>query len=223
MTPRVDPLDALFRSTVPELHLGSALPIRDPGTRSRAGNSMGRTRAALLDGAARAVCISGTRITMAQVASQAGVAKATLYNHFRTREAVLQALLADEVDTLISSVADKSLYAALRDVAVALSENPVLRSLAQLEPASLAGIARIDPNNEQWTKVRLAIDQLLAVNERTGTATVLRWLTSYLLSPDQPVAIGADLDVLLTGLPLAAPARPELDVRTDRIAGPQAG
>jgi AcrR family transcriptional regulator len=203
MTPRVDPLDALFRSTVPELHIGSALPVRDPGTRSRAGNSMGRTRSALLDGAARAVSASGTRITMAQVATQAGVAKATLYNHFRTRDAVLQALLVDEVDTLVGLVAGKPLALALADVALALSENPVLRSLARLEPATLAAIARIDPNNEQWTKVRLAIEELLAANERSGTATVLRWLTSYVLSPDQPVAIGADLDVLLAGLPVA--------------------
>lgn len=201
MTSRVDPLfDTLFRPTVPERHIGSALPVRDPGTRSRAGNSMNRTRAALLEGAARAVSASGTRITMAQVAVQSGVAKATLYNHFRTREAVLQALLTDEVDTLVASLAGKPLTTALTDAAVAVSEHPVLRSLAQLEPATLAALARIDPTNEQWTKVRVAIDELLTRHGRSGTATVLRWLTSYVLSPDQPVAIGADLEVLLTGL-----------------------
>src|ERR1700742_2273852 len=107
MTPRVDPLfDALFRPTVPESNLGSALPVRDPGTRARAGNSMSRTRTALLAGAARAVGTSGTRITMAQVATQGGVAKATLYNHFRTRDAVLQALLEDSVGALIAAAAD---------------------------------------------------------------------------------------------------------------------
>ena len=63
------------------------------GTRTRAGNAMNRTRAALLDGARRAVEMSGTKITMAQVAASAGVAKATLYNHFRTRDAVLSALV----------------------------------------------------------------------------------------------------------------------------------
>ena len=33
---------------------------------------------------------TGTKITMSQIAANAGVAKATLYNHFRTRDAVLE-------------------------------------------------------------------------------------------------------------------------------------
>ena len=93
-----DPLfDTLFRSTARPAGpppIASAAPVRETGTRTRAGNAMNRTRAALLDGARRAVESSGTKITMAQVAAAAGVAKATLYNHFRTREAVLDALRA---------------------------------------------------------------------------------------------------------------------------------
>jgi AcrR family transcriptional regulator len=220
MTPRVDPLfDTLFRPTTPDLHLDSALPVRAPGTRTRAGNSMGRTRAALLDGAARAVSSTGTRITMAQVASDAGVAKATLYNHFRTRDAVLQALLAAEVGALIAATADKSLERALNDAAVALSQHPVLRGLAQVEPATLAALARIDTTAEQWGLVREAIEAKLAASGRSGTATVLRWLTSYLLSPDSGEAIAADLEVLLAGLPIQVPAPLASGLRPESIAG----
>ncbi|MGH8859636.1 MAG: TetR family transcriptional regulator, partial [Jatrophihabitantaceae bacterium] len=100
-----DPLfDTLFRSTARPAAppaIASAAPVRETGTRSRAGNAMNRTRGALLDGARRAVETSGTKITMAQVAAAAGVAKATLYNHFHTREAVLDALLLDEVAVLV--------------------------------------------------------------------------------------------------------------------------
>src|SRR6266487_1406018 len=110
-----DPLfDTLFRPTAPSPQMASAAPVRPAGTRSRAGNAMNRTRAALLEGARRAVEVNGTKITMGQVAAGAGVAKATLYNHFRTREAVLSALLADEVSRLVDQAAGHQLAEALQ-------------------------------------------------------------------------------------------------------------
>ena len=106
---------------------------------------MPRTRAALLDGAARAVEVSGTKITMAQVAAAGGVAKATLYNHFRTRDAVLAALLVAEVDAIVDAQAGKPIEAALADAAAAIADHPVRRGLARVEPAVLAALGRIDP------------------------------------------------------------------------------
>jgi len=138
-----DPLfDTLFRPTAQSPQMASAAPVRAAGTRSRAGNAMNRTRAALLEGARRAVQINATKITMAQVASGAGVAKATLYNHFRTREAVLSALLAEEVNVLVEGLADRPLAGALSEAASSLSDI-VLRWLAShiMTPASGAAIA----------------------------------------------------------------------------------
>ena len=61
-----------------------------PGSHTRAGNAMNRTRAGLLAGAARAFADQGLRrSTMQSVAAAAGVAKATLYNHFRTKDDVV--------------------------------------------------------------------------------------------------------------------------------------
>ncbi len=202
MSRPVDPLfDTLFRPTTLTPAIASALPVRAAGTRSRAGNAMSRTRAALLDGARRAVEVSGTRITMAQVAAAAGVAKATLYNHFRTREAVLAALLADEVERLVASVADKPVAEALADVAGALAHHPLLRSLARIEPATLATLARIDTSAEGWRTARDAVARTLAADSRGGADTVLRWLSSYLISPAGPATVAADVQVLLAGLP----------------------
>ena len=117
-----DPLfDTLFRPTTVAPAIASAAPVRAAGTRSRAGNAMNRTRAALLDGARRSVEVNGTKITMAQVAAAAGVAKATLYNHFRTREAVLSALLAAEVAKLVDEFAGQPLADALGGAANALA------------------------------------------------------------------------------------------------------
>jgi AcrR family transcriptional regulator len=197
-----DPLiDTLFRPTAAPLQDASAAPVRVTGTRTRAGNAMNRTRAALLVGARRAVEASGTKITMAQVASAAGVAKATLYNHFRTREAVLSALLTDEIDQLIDRVAGRPLPEALDATATALSEQPVLRALARREPATLTALARVDANAAGWGRARDAVFAALVEAERGGADLVLRWLASHVVSPSTPDVIAADVEVLVAGLP----------------------
>jgi AcrR family transcriptional regulator len=204
-----DPLfDTLFRPTTIEPQLASSAPVREAGTRSRAGNAMGRTRAALLDGARRAVQVSGTKITMAKVAAAGGVAKATLYNHFRTREAVLAALLEDEVASLTARLADRPLADALAAAANTLSEHPLLRTLSQLEPATLSRLGTIDPSARGWQVAREGVDSALARASRGGTDLVLRWLASFVLSPADPATIAEDLAILLVGLPDGPAAAP---------------
>lgn len=200
-----DPLfDTLFRPTVgPPPAIASAAPVRETGTRSRAGNAMTRTRAALLDGARRAVEATGTKITMAQVAAAAGVAKATLYNHFRTREAVLDGLLAHEVDQLAGRAAGLGLPDALVLAASAISTNPALRRLAELEPGTVAALGRIDPRSPGWRRARTAVDAALAGDGRAGTEFVLRWLASFIVSPADPATIAADVAVVIAALPPA--------------------
>jgi AcrR family transcriptional regulator len=199
--PRDPLIDTLFRSTTVAPSIASAAPVRQAGTRSRAGNAMDRTRAALLDGARRAVEVSGTKITMAQVAAGAGVAKATLYNHFRTREAVLAALVEDEVSTLVAELGTRPLPDALSGAANALAQHPLLRALAQVEPATLARLGRIDASSDGWRVARTAVADALARGGRAGTDLVLRWLASYVLSPATEAAVGEDLAILLAGLP----------------------
>ena len=199
-----DPLfDTLFRPTTQSGQAASAAPVRAAGTRSRAGNAMSRTRVALLDGARRAVETSGTKITMAQVASSAGVAKATLYNHFRTRDAVLSALLADEVGRIVAEASGRALPEALTAVALALSDNALLRALAQREPATVAALARVDAA-EGWLRARDAVRAAVAAADRGGADLVLRWLASHLVTPSHPAAVAADVEVLIAGLPVVA-------------------
>ena len=182
--------------------LTSAAPVRAAGVHSRAGNAMSRTRSALLAGAARAVAQSGTRIAMSQVATAAGVAKATLYNHFRTRDAVLAAVVLDQVQQLIDAAADLPLEAALVMTAETLSGSVVLRGLATVEPAVLAGLGRIDETAPGWVLAREAVAAALADTSRTGTDTVLRWLASYLISPGEHADFAAGAAVLVAGLPV---------------------
>jgi AcrR family transcriptional regulator len=201
-----DPLvDTLFRPTVrhaPPPAIASAAPVREVGTRTRAGNAMNRTRAALLDGARRAVAVSGTKITMAQVAAAAGVAKATLYNHFRTREAVLDALLLDEVAALAERAQGRALPEALVAVAQAISDHPLLATLAR---ATVAALGRIDRGAAGWQIAAAAVDELLAADGRTGGGLVLRWLASFVVSPASSNAVAEDVAALVAALP----GRPE--------------
>jgi len=199
--------DTLFRpTTAPISGVASAAPVQTKGTHTRAGNAMSRTRVSLLSGAARAVEANGTKITMAQVASSAGVAKATLYNHFRTREAVLAALLVDQVRTIVDEQTGKPLELALADAAAALARHPVRRGLARVEPATLAQLGCIDASTEAWQYARAGVAAALVAAQRGGTDTVLRWLASYLLTPAGALSIAADVAVLLAGLPVLASA-----------------
>ncbi|MDQ1741693.1 MAG: TetR/AcrR family transcriptional regulator, transcriptional repressor of aconitase [Pseudonocardiales bacterium] len=164
---------------------------------------MARSRAAILDGARAAVEANGTKITMAQVAARGGVAKATLYNHFRAREDVLAALLLDEIDRLVTAVWPLELAPALTAAAVAVSEHPLLEALGGQDTTTLAVLARVDVRTPGWAKVAHSVEQLLRRYGRAGTPTVLRWLSSYVIAPADEADIAADVDVLVAGLPPA--------------------
>ncbi|HMC68971.1 MAG TPA: TetR family transcriptional regulator, partial [Mycobacteriales bacterium] len=98
---------------------------------------MQRTRAAVLDGAVRAVEKHGARrTTMADIAMLAGIAKGTLYNHFRTKEAVYAAAVEAAVQSLgeeCATVAGDDLAEALALAADRISGSAALRRVASDE------------------------------------------------------------------------------------------
>jgi AcrR family transcriptional regulator len=203
-----DPLtEHLIRSTVPSADL-SAAPRRAGGTRSRAGNAMARTRGGLLDGALQAVTKQGTRrTTMNDIAVLAGVAKATLYNHFRTKDDVWSALVEAEVTAIAAECADLPLAEALAHAARRLSEHAALRHVADTEPAALAALAVRRPQAAGWKAADAAVTEQLAATgvDPAGADLVLRWLASYLATPGRPDDIGAAATALAGLLPPADP------------------
>jgi AcrR family transcriptional regulator len=172
--------------TVTEQIDASALPRRERGLRSRAGNAMGRTRAAVLDGAARAIEKHGSRrATMSDIAMLAGVAKGTLYNHFRTKDAVYSAALDTGLRTLAEecvTVARDDLGDALALAAERLSTSPPLRRIATDEPAVLAALTAVG-DGAVWQVAREAVRSTLTASGRTPSEpavdVVLRWLASF--------------------------------------------
>jgi AcrR family transcriptional regulator len=143
----------------------SDAPVREPGTRARSGNAMARTRAALL--AATGECLGryGVRkTTMVDVAERSRVAKATLYNHFRTKDDLLAAYVEDRVAALVrtaATAAAEGLPAALASVARQLADDPALRRAAAEEPAVLAALA-VPSEVRGWQAARDGVRAVLA-------------------------------------------------------------
>jgi len=168
----------------------SAAPVRDPGLHSRAGNAMQRTRAAVLDGAARAVEKHGVRrTTMADIAILAGIAKGTLYNHFRTKEAVFAATVVAGIRSLTQecvTVAGDDLAESLALAADRIGSHPALRRIAQDEPAIVAALSTLG-DGDAWTAARDGAGEVLtAAGATASTANVellLRWLASFIAAP----------------------------------------
>ena len=194
----------------------SDAPVREPGTRARSGNAMARTRGAILDAAARCVERYGVRrTTMSDLATQASVAKATLYNHFRTKDDVLAALVAARAAALRDACVEvasgrhvpvpglpgptgSGLAAALEHAAAQLAASGPLRRVAAEEPAALAAVA-VPGEGRTWDAVRTAVVDVLEAAEVPGTPVacdlVLRWLVSQATWPGtrEEVALGAAL------------------------------
>lgn len=152
---------------------------------------MSRTRVALLSAGADCVQRRGVRkTTMGDVAATAGVAKATLYNHFRTKDDVLLAVVEAQVAALgercARLAAVEGLATALTAAAAELAASGPLRRVATDEPALLIPLL-VPGEGRTWAQVRAAVHAVLAAGGAgTGDCDidlVLRWLLSQLLWP----------------------------------------
>jgi AcrR family transcriptional regulator len=156
-------------------------PLHRAGSRTRAGNAMNRTRQGLLAGAARAFAEHGLRrSTMQSIAAAAGVAKATLYNHFRTKDEVAAALLATEVDRLTTLAEELPLEAALAALSDELGAHPVLRTLAVTEPETFSGLLTVGA--ERWADLVGRLAAALGL-EADDAELAGRWLLGVVLQP----------------------------------------
>ena len=176
------------------------------GTRVRAGNAMARTRASLLDAAVRLLAERGTRRTsMTDIAQAAGIAKGTLYNHFRNKDEVFAALVEAEVVLIADECRGLPLEDALAVAAIRLDTHPALRRVADDDPAAFAALVAASPEAAGWRAARAAAADALAASGRDprGAELVVRWLATHLTAPDADDA-EASARLLSAVLPLRA-------------------
>jgi AcrR family transcriptional regulator len=146
---------------------------------------MNRTRLGLLEGAARAFAERGLRrSTMQSIAAAAGVAKATLYNHFRTKDEVAHALLAAELDRLTERAGDLPLDEALAMLSDELGGHPVLRRVAEDEPELLASWLVLSP--DRWAELTAWLAAALHIDD-DGAELAGRWLLGVVAQPGRSI------------------------------------
>jgi AcrR family transcriptional regulator len=181
-----------------------------PGLHTRAGNSMARTREGLLDGALATIERDGLQgLTMSKVASRSGVAKATLYNHFRTKDDLVAALLLREVALVCAAASSAaggpagSVTDGLDGAAAELGAHVAVRWLAKTEPAAVLPL--LTPGVEPaWQLARQALADMLARDpDSTEVDVALRWLVSQLAAPQEagPRRASAELVAAATSGP----------------------
>jgi AcrR family transcriptional regulator len=195
----------------------SDVPLRQPGLHTRSGNAMARTRSNLLDAAAHCVERYGVRrTTMGDIALKAVVAKATLYNHFRTKDDVLTALATSRATALAqtcraSPAASRcrarpawrrptSARASRRLCAPPRQGSPRTARSAGWCRRARAGRAARRPGQRPVVGPRAGAGRRGARGRRRAgrprcVAVVLRWLTSLVLAPAEQ-----DEAVLAAGL-----------------------
>lgn len=163
--------------------------ITGVNTRIRAGNAMQRARAGAIRGALETLARRGLkRLTMAEAADRGGLARATLYNHVRDKDALLSMLLEHESQAVADAfVAAPSLETALAEAAAMIADHPALIGIRAHEPAALVRFTVPEDG-----AVRALAATSLAARGCAATDAdvdlVLRWLASFAASPSDPRA-----------------------------------
>jgi TetR/AcrR family transcriptional regulator, mexCD-oprJ operon repressor len=162
-------------STAPE-----PAPLQPPSRRRQALHE--RVAAAIVEAAARVLAVGGEQASMNDVAAAAGVARATLYRYFPSRQALLDELgrvAADEAGTRLAS-------ARIEELAAEEGIRRAVRALIEVgDPFTVVARERVRPDPEQFERSVLA--PLRRMVERAQDAGEVRgdipssWLTDALV------------------------------------------
>ena len=188
------------------------MPDREVGARPLRADAQ-RNRDRLLEVAVRAFSQGGPEVPLETIAKEAGVGIGTLYRHFPTREALVDAAYRSELAKLCDSAADL-LDSSPPDRALRSWMDHFIDYMATKQGMAEALRAVIasggNPFSESRVRLVSAISQLLAAGAAAGTLgsdvdpeDVLAGLSGIALSSGEPAhrdRAGRLLDLLLDGL-----------------------
>ncbi|MFZ0322536.1 MAG: TetR/AcrR family transcriptional regulator [Actinomycetes bacterium] len=176
---------------------------------------MERTRAGIVAGARAGIVRDGVRrVSMATVADLGGVAKATVYNHVRSKPDLL-ALVAHDLVERVDAVASEqvTLVDALVAAAGLAAQDEVVRAVADEEPGVVGRLMRVQ-STPVFDEARTAIAALVErhgvdITTSGGTGTsgestvdlVLRWLVSVAASPSDDGVCRAQASMIVEAAP----------------------
>ena len=141
-----------------------------------------RTEAAILEGTKDLISRKGiSGLSMIEIADHSEVSRATLYNHYRDKDAVLSALVASEVQRLAELAKSAGTPAdALESLSQSISTDPALAAM-RIYDADVLVAAMTNTASEHY----ITIAQIIfgATESKPGTGIAMRWLLGQVMQP----------------------------------------
>lgn len=145
-------------------------------------NAHRRTEAAILEGTKDLISRKGiSGLSMIEIADHSEVSRATLYNHYRDKDAVLSALVASEVERLAELAKNAGTPAdALESLSISISTDPALAAM-RIYDADVLVAAMTNTASEHY----ITIAQIIfgATESKAGTGIAMRWLLGQVMQP----------------------------------------
>lgn len=121
---------------------------------------------------------------MIDISAESQVSRATLYNHYRDKNAVVSALLTSELNRLKALMTSIGAPAAvLERLSLEISSDKALEMMRLSDPTALA-FALTDSANPLWQEFHAAILEITKLEICTSLAVA--WLKSQVLAPITP-------------------------------------
>lgn len=179
-------------------------PVDVPATRRPLRADARRNYDRLLDAARDAVAQHGAEASLDDIARRAGVGSGTLYRHFPSRAALLEAVFREQIDGLGAQAAA---HLDDPDPAAALGAwlEVVLRH--SIRNRGMAAALRAEHTDRTWC---------YATMQESAERLLTRAQTAGALRADVPVG---DLLRLINGLALASPEAPDAEESAVRVLG----
>ncbi len=144
-----------------------------------------RTESAILEGTKNLISRSGVAgLSMIEIADHSEVSRATLYNHYRDKDAVLAALIEAEVARIVEIATTAGTPAdALESLSIAISSDPALDAMRRCDGALLTQMLANTHSSHYITIAQVIYG---ATKSEAGTGIAMRWLIGQVLQPITP-------------------------------------
>lgn len=141
-----------------------------------------RTESAILEGTKSLIAQFGlANISMIEIADASQVSRATLYNHYRDKNAVIAALATAEIELMIGLANKAGTPAdALERLSLYISTDPALAAMRQHDQKALTEALS---HSDHPLYLEIARSLYGATKSEAGTGVAMRWLIGQVMQP----------------------------------------
>ncbi|CAN2208015.1 AcrR Transcriptional regulator [Candidatus Nanopelagicaceae bacterium] len=141
-----------------------------------------RTESAILEGTKSLIAKFGlANISMIEIADASEVSRATLYNHYRDKNAVIAAIATAEIELMIGLANKAGTPAdALERLSLYISTDPALAAMRQHDQKALTEALS---HSDHPLYLEIARSLYGATKSEAGTGVAMRWLIGQVMQP----------------------------------------